>query len=166
MRFGVSVRRSTASLLLPALRSHEPEASSPSLGSLIPATFADTACATETLGWHSHHALAQPVLPILRLPTSVRRSAVSPLPPTAVSAAFSYPQLALKCPRIPQVDTIASAHFGHHPHSPTLRPDGTSRTLTFRLWQTIYLQADVCMYIRAIKQFLEGYKTIKYLFRC
>jgi len=28
------------------------------------------------------------------------------------------------------VDTIASVHFGHHPLLPTLRPDGTDRTLT------------------------------------
>src|SRR5258708_4054108 len=34
---------------------------------------------------------------------------------------------ALECPRIPQVDTIASGHFGHPPHLPTLRPDGTNR---------------------------------------
>jgi hypothetical protein len=50
--------------------------------------------------------------------------------PTAVSAALSYPRLDLKCPRIPQVDTIASVHFGHHPHLSTFRPDGTNRTLT------------------------------------
>ena len=30
----------------------------------------------------------------------------------------------------PQVDTIASIHFGNHPDLPTLRPDGTNRTLT------------------------------------
>jgi hypothetical protein len=28
------------------------------------------------------------------------------------------------------VDIITSAHFGHHPHFPTLRPDVTDRALT------------------------------------
>src|ERR1019366_4686840 len=37
-----------------------------------------------------------------------------------------------KCPRIPQVDTSECAHFGHHPHLPTLRPDGLRMTLTVK----------------------------------
>ena len=87
-------------------------------------------CCADDLGLSVVNAPAPPVPLIPLLPTSVRRSAVSPPPPTAVSAALSQPPLALKCPRIPQVDTIASAHFGHHPHLPTLRPDVTDRTLT------------------------------------
>jgi hypothetical protein len=46
----------------------------------------------------------------------------------------------LKCPPIPQVDTIASAHFGHHPHLPAFRPDVTDRTLTFKLLSKVVQQ--------------------------
>ncbi len=130
MRSGVSAHRWTVPLRWPPHPSHEPEVNSPPLCSPRPAILGGTACATETPGWRSPHAPAPRALPILPLPTSVRRSAVSPLPPTAdVSVLVDQPS-APKCPPIPQVDTIASAHFGHHPHLTTLRLDGQYRTLT------------------------------------
>src|ERR1039457_4961429 len=130
MLSGVSARRSTASLLLPALRSHEPELNSPSPCSPNPATLRGTACATETLGWRSPHALAPPAPPIPLPPTSVRRSSAFPPPPIAVSLVPAEQPHAPKCPRIPQVDTSRCAHFGHHPHLHILRPDGLRMTLT------------------------------------
>ena len=60
------------------------------------------------------------MLPILPPTTSVRRSAVSPLPPTAAVSALPDQPHAPKCPRIPQVDTSdvpTSRIISTYPHS-------------------------------------------------
>src|ERR1700730_9482051 len=80
----------------------------------------------ETPDLRSPHA---PAPPIHLLPTSVWQSAVSALPTIAARLVPAGQPPPPKCPRSPQVHTSGIAHFGNHPHLPTLRPDGLRMTL-------------------------------------
>src|ERR1019366_10598170 len=79
-RFGVPARRSTALVRWPTLRSHEPEASSPSRRSPGPAALADAACTSQTLGWRLPHAPA-PRAPPRPLPQAAPPRCAASLPP-------------------------------------------------------------------------------------
>src|SRR5229473_1719666 len=145
MLSGVSAHRWTAlprpdgsGLPLPSLPSHELEANSPLLCSPNPATLGGTACATETPGWRSLRAPEPPALPIPLPPTSVRRSAVSPLPPTAVVWALGEQPPAPKCPRIPP--------SGHHHKCPLRASSPLDHTPSRRSLDDAYLKGVIAAF--------------------